>query len=78
MALFRVRRFPQRFPRRKRTKLALLEDAPKTMSTELRLLVNSITDPVSRKVPQIDCSVDVRLTLLSGVRFRDAFLFSTL
>ena len=77
MPLFPVRRFPQHFRRRKRTKHAIL-DAPKTMSTELRLLVNSISDPVSRKVLDTDQSIVVKLTFLSGIRFRDAVLFSAL
>ena len=52
MALFRVRRFPQHFRRRKRTKHVILDAVPipKTMSTELRLLVNSVSDPISKKV----------------------------
>jgi len=50
MPLFRVRRFRQRFPRRQRDKAKVTDVGNKTMQSELKKLVNTVSKPIARKV----------------------------
>ena len=52
MPLFRVRRFRRRFPRRQRDKAKVTDVTVgnKTMQSELKKLVNTVSKPIARKV----------------------------